>query len=429
MRKRAAYCVLRVVVLCAALVDCTNTQTEVIPPSPVGGPTKAECHGDTEPAAVASGWKLMWQKVFEGDIARPPMVDGSQLILLERIDPLLPETRFRDTLWVLDSQTTATQWKFGDAQLHRHITHFKLSPKYMALVVRDHPASTASSSSDAVNEYPLVLERLSGREIISDTTIGIEALSDDAIYHLSFGRALNRVDLPTGTQRWHNPDTAASWGALLVNGGELYSIGFNKSIYHYNPMDGHLVEAGTLGAGPGSNDFVIQDDILILRSWYEEQGYVGVTAFDLRSMSKQWAVPVNYPPGEKSNAFGEGDLPTFSTTSNSIYLFDTQNNLLRIELATGRTLWRVFASDAEAMSRPVVIDGLVYGLFADGIVKAFSASDGSTIGMAMKVPLWYWRSTDDAQEWRDLFGGLSVSGDTLIVTTGCRSVYAIQRAP
>ena len=264
---------------------------------------------------------------------------------------------------------------------------------------------------------------------MSDTTIGIGALSDDAIYHLSFGCALNRVDLPTGTKRWHNPDTAVSWGALLVNGGELYSIGFNRNVYHYDPVAGRLIQTGTLGAGPGSNDFIVQDGILILRSWYEEQGYVGVTAFDLRTMSKQWAVPVNYPPGQKSNAFGQGDMPTMTSTSDAIYLFDDQNNLFRIDLATGRTLWRVHSSDTEAMSRPVVIDGLVYGLFADGTVKAFSVSDGSTIGTAIKAPLWYGRSTDDAQEWRDLVGGLGVSGDTLIVTTGCRSVYAIQRAP
>ena len=79
------------------------------------------------------------------------------------------------------------------------------------------------------------------------------------------------------------------------------------------------------------------------------------------------------------------------------------------------------------MSRPVVVHGLVYGFFADGTVRAFSEADGTSLGIAMKVPLWY-RKWTDPDEFLDLVGGLGVAGDTLIVTTGCRSVYAIQRA-
>jgi hypothetical protein len=69
----------------------------------------------------------------------------------------------------------------------------------------------------------------------------------------------------------------------------------------------------------------------------------------------------------------------------------------------------------------------VYGLFADGAVRAFSVADGSPIGVVTQIPIWYRKSSDEIREFLSLDGGLGVSGDTLIVTTGCRSVYAIQR--
>jgi outer membrane protein assembly factor BamB len=116
-----------------------------------------------------------------------------------------------------------------------------------------------------------------------------------------------------------------------------------------------------------------------------------------------------------------------TVSHDSIFLFDSRDNLLRLDLATGKPLWSRSSAGVEPLSRPAVIGELVYGLFADGTLRAFSKTDGSPINTAMNVPVWYW-TRSDKKEFRDLVGGLGVSDDTLIVTTGCRSVYAIQRA-
>lgn len=78
------------------------------------------------------------------------------------------------------------------------------------------------------------------------------------------------------------------------------------------------------------------------------------------------------------------------------------------------------------IARPAVVEDLVYVLYADGTLHAFAQSDGAEAGIVMRMPLWYWRRTD-TEEWHDLLGGLDVTGNTLIISTGCRNVYAIQR--
>jgi outer membrane protein assembly factor BamB len=184
------------------------------------------------------------------------------------------------------------------------------------------------------------------------------------------------------------------------------------------------VATATLGATPIIGDVLIQDNLALVRSWY---GYEGVVSFDLETFELKWATAVPYLIENRSNTFLHG-IPTMAVTPDSVYLFDAQDNLLRINLLTGKIIWTAPSSGVQAMSRPAANHGLVYGLFADGTLRAFSEVDGSSIGVVMKVPLWYWRSTD-TKEWRDLVGGLDIVDDTLIVTTGCHNVYAIQHEP
>jgi hypothetical protein len=101
---------------------------------------------------------------------------------------------------------------------------------------------------------------------------------------------------------------------------------------------------------------------------------------------------------------------------------------MRIDLLTGKVIWTTPSFGIEAMSRPMAMQGVVYGFYADGTLRAFTESNGSSMGTVMRVPLWYWKGTDN-KEWRDLVGGLGGAGDTLVLTTGCRTVYAIQRGP
>ncbi len=397
-------------------VQATFTPTHIpeITPSASDG----NCLGDSNQPNIASGWKLLWQKTFELPIARPPVANGTQLFVLERSDVPSTGIPYSDTLWALNSETSDVQWKFGESQTPRQVMLFKLSPKYVASVIR----KLTDSDSPPIRESTTIIERESGRILLSDLEIP-EALSDEALYYRSFGRALNRIDLPTGAVRWYTRDAAESVGYLFADHNDLYAIGYDGNVYHYNATTGNRIASGTLGPIPAAGDLVVRGELAIVRSWH---GFEGVTAFDLHTLKLRWATPVSYLFFRKSNAFGR-DWPTFSATPEAVYLYDTQNRLLRIDLKTGQILWSTSSVGVQPMSAPVAVEDMLYGLFADGTVRAFSVTDGSSIGIVMKVPLWYWQWTDDAQDWRDRFGGLAQVGNTLIVTTGCRSVYSIQR--
>lgn len=150
----------------------------------------------------------------------------------------------------------------------------------------------------------------------------------------------------------------------------------------------------------------------------------GIEVFDLQRMSPVWDGYMDYRSGRGLR----GDLPVMTLTTDSIYLFDAQDALLRIDLHTGKVRWQTPSPGSEALSRPAVIMGTVYGFFADGTVRAFSAADGKAMGVVAQTPLWYWGYTN-TQAFLDLFGGLGVVDDTLVVTTGCRNVFALQRSP
>lgn len=411
------------------LTACTSTATQrglttpaALAPAEIVGASNQNCAGDIASPSLAPGWKLLWQKTFEQPIARPPVADGTQVFVIERNDvPAENPSQYKDTLWALNSQTSEAQWKMGDPQAPRQIMNFMLSPKYIASLVRKYNSSS-EPSLPPISEYTIISDRDSGR-VLRELGVGVEALSDEALYHRSFGRALNRIDLPSGAARWYVQDAAESWGALFVDQNNLYAIGFNGNVYQYDPSDGRLIATSALGTTLAVYDFVAQGDLAIVRSG---QGSANITAFDLRNMRTRWTTPVSYPSLKKSIAFWDVRV-TFTVIPEAVYVYDAQNTLLKIDLLTGQVMWRIPSPEAEPMSPPVGASGLVYSLFADGTVRAFSAADGSSIGTVMKVPTWYWYWTNGARDWRDRVGGLAVADNTLIVTTGCRSVYAIQR--
>lgn len=378
------------------------------------------CLGDTNQPDIASGWKLLWQKTFEHPIARPPVVNGAQLFVIERSEVPSNTAQYRDTLWDLDPRTSDAQWRVGDPDAPRQLMRFMLSPKYVAGLVRKYNSSTEPGQLP-ISEYTSIIDRSSGR-VVHDLEVSVEAISDEALYHRSFGRALNRIDLPSGTVSWYERDAAESWGSLFTKQGNLYAIGFDSMVYQYDAANGRLIATGALGKMSAVRDFVVQDDLVIIRSG---QGFEGIAAFDLNTMTPRWKTAVSYPSLRRSTAFWDAQV-TFTVTPEAVYVYDAENTLLSLDLRTGQVGWRNPAIEAEPMSPPVVADELVYGLFADGAVRAFSATDGSFVGTAIQVPIWYWNRMDSARDWRDRVGGLAVADNILFVTTGCRSVYAIQ---
>jgi len=460
---RGAWCVIRMIFVGVALSACLDsvalptTQPGSTPsvavsqsPTPLSvqpklQPMDTDCAGGNEPPVVATGWKLLWQKVFDNPIARPPVVNNSQMVILERTDP--SGDAMKDTVWAMNPQTSAIQWRFDGvsdaATTLRHIapisdslpaflagmnevtttmlpyvTSIEWSPKYVVLSVRYRTPS-------ATSEYAEVLDRLTGQLVHSERLYIDEAtVSDDALFYRGIYRELRRTDLPAGISRWvtYWPSGNGLSGVFVVD-SQVYAFNNDQRVYHYEPISGSVVATATIKGSPNQGDVLIQNGTAIFRSWY---GFEGVTSFDFSTFTTNWMTRISTPSnGYAANAFW-GDGPSMSLTPDSIYLFDAQDNLWRLDLATGQMLWHVPWPGVTAMSRPVAMQGLVYGFFGDGTVRAYSEADGQQVEIVMKAPLWYWTK---AKEWRDLVGGLGVSGDTLIVTTGCRSVYAIQRAP
>jgi outer membrane protein assembly factor BamB len=257
------------------------------------------------------------------------------------------------------------------------------------------------------------------------------AISDDALYD-SFSASqdmfgsptLRRVDLPAGATRWTLPWDSRGSNGLSIFNNRLINF-FENEVRQYSTLDGTPVATAEMGIYPIYSDVLIQDQTVVARSQnllHPEKE--GVQTFDLRDLTQKWFVEISYRHQKGSNAFW-GDLPSIYVTPDSIYLFDKQDNLLRLDLQTGNTIWSTASPGPQAMSRPVVMNDQVYALFADGTVRSFSEEDGAPKGVVVRTPIWYRKDTDN-KAFRDLVGGLGVAGDKLIVTTGCRNVFAIQ---
>lgn len=422
-----------VLALCIGLTLCSTTNAQVrkaTPSSPLPGKTvttvsNQNCAGDTASPSVAPGWNLQWQSTFEHPIARPPIVSGSQILLIERADPTA--TALKDTIVVLDPLTGLTQWQFAGitdtlSYSVRKITHIYSSTKYWFVIVQ-YVGDGLSNSFD--NE--LVLERQSAH-IVYNNRVALSGgwmtiISDEAVYDDNGYGYMRRFNLPTGTLRWELPwaNTNGARG-LFPAGSWLYYFNHNGNVYRYDPLSGQRVATASLGLSPQQRDMQIVGQLALMRSWDNKVG-----AFDLESMAPRWITEVSDRPDPGSNAFLQNE-PTISSiayTPTALYVFDANYNLLRLDLATGHVTWRTRVEGVQPMSRPAVAQGLVYGFFSDGTLRAFSESNGQAVWVVMQVPLWY-LPHGKSGEFLDLYGGLSVAGDTVIVTTGCRSVYAIQ---
>ena len=406
-------------ILCLLAISCVNfRETRATNASPTPQPpSSSDCSNEASPPFVSSGWKLLWQHTFDHAIARPPRVDGQQMVLIERQE--LGELHQKDTAWIVDPQTGSPYWKIEDAQQHplsitqRRIDSVVVSPKYWGFSLQYYPPASE-----------VVVDRQTGK-IVYDSGAQVDAstvtISDEAIFDKHEYALMRRFDLPSGQLRWSNHWDQA-WGSsgFFALDSWLYYFNGDKNVYQYDSLTGGLVLSGSFGMIPVEGDVIIKNLLAIARS---EQG-VGV--FDLQAFAPRWYTKIDYRVAKNSNAFWGEDIPSLLVTADSVYLFDASDTLLRLDLRTGKRIWQTPSPGPQAMSRPTVAGGLVYGLFSDGTVQAFSEADGSQRGVVMRVPLWYRKETD-AKDWRDLMGGIATAGDALIVTTGCRSVYAIQR--
>jgi len=369
---------------------------------------------------LSPGWNLIWQHTFDNPIALPPIIDGAQVALLERADPI--PNQYKDTVWMLDAATSAEQWHFDSSAALNLTDHWidltAWSPKYFAIVVHD---------SHAPREFVIVFDRTTGQVVYQVELQALEmAISDDALFYRSGERRLYRIDLPSGKQRWKDSRTDYIWQGLYPSGEWLYAyVGVTS------PQDGldilkYRADNGTL---VNSVEVAPVYEVLAKGSQGIGRTNAGIALFNLSNLTTAWETDLGsqFTTINDSNAFW--DNPSRVTlTQDAVYLFDAKRNLVKIALADGKIKWTVPFSNVEPMSKPAAVAGVVYGFFSDGTVRAFSEADGSQLGSVMKVPLWYSRN-GDGKPFRNLVGGVGAVNDTLIVTTGCRSVYALQRKP
>lgn len=377
-----------------------------------------ECAGDEQAPQLSPGWKLIWQYTFDNPLALPPIIDGSQVALLERVDPI--PNQYKDIVWMLDAATLAMQWHFDSGAALNLTDHWidltSWSQKNFAIVVHD---------SHAPREFVIVFDRTTGQVVYQAELQALEmAISDDALFYRSGERRLYRIDLPSGKQRWKDSRTDYIWHGLYPSGEWLYAfVGLSTpqdslNILKYRADSGALVDS--VESSP-------MFDIMARESQGIGLTGTGVGLFDLSSLTTAWETDLgsHFTTINDSNAFW--DNPSRVTLAqDAAYLFDARRNLVKIALTDGKIRWTVPFSDVEPMSKPAALAGVVYGFFSDGTVRAFSDTDGSQLGSVMKVPLWYW-TKGDGKPFRNLVGGVGAANDMLIVTTGCRSVYAIQR--
>ena len=319
-----------------------------------------------------------------------------------------------------DAATASMQWHFdGSAALNlaeHWIDLTAWSPTYFAIALHD---------SNAPREFVIVFNRLTGQVAYQAELQALEmAVSDDALFYRSGERRLYRIDLPSGNQRWNDSRTDYIWQGLYASGERLYAfIGITS------PQDGLEILKYRADNGTLVNSVKVVPVYEVLAKGLQGIGRTGtgIALFDLSNLTTTWETDLgsHFTTINDSNAFW--DNPSRVTlTQDAVYLFDAQRNLVKITLTDGKIAWTVSFSDVEPMSKPAAVAGIVYGLFSDGTVRAFSEADGSQLGNVMKVPLWYWRR-GEAKPFRNLVGGVGVANDLLIVTTGCRSIYAIRR--
>lgn len=435
---RGAWCVIRMIVVGAALSACSNlvalpttqpgstpsvavsqtpTPLSIQPTPPLMG---ADCAGDHEPPVVASGWQLLWQHTFDNPIALPPITEGSQLALLERAKPFPKENI--DTLWIMEPDSGTILWKYSgiddfvhESAVSHLIRRIAYSERYLALQMQ-----YLTTPFEPVRDYIVVVDRSTGRTIYHGVVSSEKeiAVSNDALYYRGADRVLYRIDLPAGTTRWRSPSGKVAEGTVLFVEPWLYAVTSQREIDQYDPIDGRVVEIVALRGQPQTVQ-IIQGQIALIQTAY---GFEGISAFDLRKLAPQWDAEVSYI------GLGYGlEIPSFVASDTSAFLFDASSALLRLDLKNGQEVWRNVSINIQPLSRPMIVTDLVYGFFVDGTLRAFSVSDGAQVAIVARLPIWNSRNPDLPE--RDVLGGLGVSDDTLIVTTGCRSVYAIQRAP
>jgi len=295
-------------------------------------------------------------------------------------------------LYALDSLTDDKLWTHdaGDS-----ITHFQTSDDWIILLSR------------AFARHVLVVLSAGTGEVIwqREGLIRSFCLSNNRLF-AAFEGHIRAYDIATGEQFWDNQEAATShWETHLVcEKGLLYVEA--ETLRVLNADTGDFLKEFDLQTAPGRT--IIHEGILYTANdWNEE-----LLAINGLTGEIEWSERIPLARYRHTPDLIDGIL----------YVTTEEGHLLAIDSNNGSILWEYSDSPAaRVISNMIVLDEVVYAVFADDTLRGIDVLTGHEIGRL---------ETEGIQRPSigDYFGfaKVAIAGDLLIVTFDGVTLFAMQ---
>ncbi len=379
---------------------------------------------DINESPVTNNLPLAWSAAVQNGVAYPVSVGKDMAVVVDRATstPLftpffMPD--YSDTILAYNLNDGSTKWRYpGDpsnANLGLVRTLVATDEYVVIYMVRQ--------NNDNDNSNVFVLDAQSGNVVFNKPMKTVEIqLARDKLYVRDLeDRSLHAFDLESGLLIGTvAPPSARGEEGLFFDGSYIYSV-YGDHIYK--------IEANSAAS-------VAELEILFVgnetpskpaRTSYYEGNLIAVldnalTNYDLREFTLKWGIkPDNafdlevWPP-----AFGEG----------YIFLLDVSHHLAKYSLENGELIWTVeLPQEIEPISAPVYFDNSIYIIFSDGTVRSFS-SESATEHVVFATQAYRYHANVSGGYY-SYFPGISVSTSSsqLLLSFGCRSIYAVDVSP
>jgi outer membrane protein assembly factor BamB len=186
----------------------------------------------------------------------------------------------------------------------------------------------------------------------------------------------------------------------------------NHAMYHLALGD-KLERAWKVNAGEGASRYgrVTSQPVVEAGRIFTLDSEDVISAFDSKSGRRLWRFDPQ-PDSAKATAYGGG----IAAAGDRVYVATGYGQVLALEAATGKPLWRVDVP-APVHSAPTVADGRIFVITVENELDVLAAEDGRKLWTHNGLP-----------EPAGLIGGAApaVSGDVVIVPYSSGEVYALR---
>jgi outer membrane protein assembly factor BamB len=219
------------------------------------------------------------------------------------------------------------------------------------------------------------------------------AIVGDAVYVVSDSGFLHRLDKRTGAERWRakvddatpprlpGTDEKSRWdrygSSVVLDGGRLYVASRDKSLRALDVASGKELWRVTAGDIMTATPAVWRDLVVFA-------DYAGIVqAVAAKDGTPRWRYDARLPVA--------GDLVV--DDAGRVFVGSRSYDLIALDAATGRELWKHYYWFSWIESPPVVRDATVYTGSSDGVgVYAIDVATGARRWTA-RVPGWAWART------------------------------------